>query len=162
MVLPLLATLTKSLRAAYPIVRRGVKLGLSGNAIQRVLIAANMGVARSPLLKLVKAEREGTANQAQLKFLRFGSMPDVDRLPPALTIITRKLAYTVEMRVLHADTDMQDTIQVTVATDTNMTRKQIEDKAREFLDLAPERYPYIILSTQLIAGIKAGKLGTGG
>lgn len=160
MALPILSTLSKAVRRVYPIVRKGVRLGLSGNEIQNALIAADMGVARAPLLRLIKAERESKDLNSQLKFVGLDRMPNIARLAPAKTKILRKLSYTVLINAF--DDFIGETVDtfITISTDVNMTRRQLEQKAQDIFEADNKRYPLQFIAKQLIEGMVAGVLGT--
>jgi len=160
MPLPILAALNKRARAAYPFIRRGVKEGMSANSIQNALIASGMGIARSSLLKIVRAERDAKTESSKLKFLGMDRRPDPRKLPLARTIITRKYAFIVKFFVFNEATLEDEEQYITVSTDNLLTRSQIENTAITAFTDSPERYPNKLLKVQLDEGMQAGVLGT--
>jgi hypothetical protein len=158
--LPLLDTLSAIARQAFPFIVRGVREGLSSNAIGRLLSESGFGIRRQTLLDLVRAQKGVQTAGAALRFLRQNAIPNPNRLPEALTTIRRAFSFTVEVRGRSLETDERVTQHVTVTTDRLLTRREIEELAGEAVERAGDRYGFEQEEAVLIGGLKAGPRGT--
>ena len=130
MPLPLLATLPKTARIAYPIIQAGTRRGLSSRAIESIVRTAGLPISRGrsilPIMRQVQAIEAAGANIRFIpKFLRI----NVVRLPTSLTFIRRNFSFTV--RVVGRDIfgNLIDRF-VTVSTDRRLiTPAEIETAA---------------------------------
>lgn len=160
MALPYLLTLNKTARMAYPLIRSGVRQGLSSRRIAEALQVGGLGIRRSTILEVMKRERALLDHAANLKFLGLNRRPNPDRLPEALTPIRRRYSYTIELRGRIIDTQELITRNVTVASSNLLTRGQAENIARGFVEDDPKTYGIEVDKAQLINVQKAGDLGT--
>lgn len=159
MVIPLLSSLSAGARTAWPIIQRGVREGLSTRAIGRSLSAGGMGIRTQTLHRLATAERTIWQHGQSLKFLTKSSLPNVGRLPVALSKIRRQFSYTVELRGRSPLTGQSLLQHVTIATDQNMTREALESLASEMGVEGKKRYGLVVDQSVLVGGVKAGDLG---
>lgn len=161
MALPILATLSVKARTAYPLIRRMVAQGMGLNAIQDTLKGTVLALRRETLGKIVRAERNIFTFGAALKYLNLNHKPNPDRIPEALTIISKNFSF--EVSVIGFDQAIGERVErfVTVVSDENLFRWEIEDTARFMIENNPQRYPFIIEKITPIKALKAGKLGTG-
>lgn len=157
---PLLFTLGKRASAAFPIIQRGVREGISANSIQTILRASGMGIRRQTLLDIVRAERNIISAGKNLQNIRLGFVPDPRRLPEALTKISRSFNFVV--RITGTDTSTGSTFiqNISVALDKPLTRSRLEAIAVDFIEAEKDRYGINIEEVLLIEGVKAGPLGT--
>jgi len=152
--------LTGAARFSYPFIQRGVREGLSANAIQKALQANDIHLRRTTVLDLVRRERELVSAGSSLKFLNLGSRPDPRRLPEALTAIRRRYSFTVEVRGTLLSNGESRTQNITVVSDRLLTRGEIEATASGFAEGGGERYGMNVDSVVLTRGMKSGALGT--
>lgn len=159
MVAPFLLGLSPRARRASPIIKRGVREGVSSRALARVLQASGLGIRRQTLLDLMRLAGEEAAIGPVLSALGINRRPNPLRLPPAITKIRRAFSFTV--RVRGADIDSGALIEqfVTVTTDTLLTRGQIEAQARLAIEADRGRYPFGITDSLLTGGLRAGAPG---
>lgn len=156
----ILDTLSRTARTAFPIIQRGVREGLSANAIQDVLSGRGLGIRRQTLLDLVRLERGVQETINVLRFIHPGSRPNPDRLPEALTKIRRSFSFNVEVRARRLDTGEPFSQFVTVSTDRLLTRQQIEAQAIRAVERSPDRYGLEAEEALVSTGVRAGPLGT--
>jgi hypothetical protein len=156
----ILDALTKSARAAYPIIQRGVREGLSTSRIQSTLTGAGLGVRRQVLLDIIRVERGLAEAGSILRSLSQDSRPAALGLPDAATRTRRSFSYTVELRGIGAGGSA--TVQhVTVTTDNpGMTIRQITQLAEEMGQRGRDRYGLNVQSATIVRGMKAGEAGT--
>lgn len=156
----LAGSLTAAARLAVPAVMRGVREGLSVSRIADAVRSGGIRIANESLRGLIRAEREIWRHGNSLRYVNLDSVPNPRSLPEALTTIRRNLSYTVEVRGTLTSTGKEWIQNVTVATDRNLTRRQIETAARKAISTAKERYGMDIESVILIRGVRAGSAGT--
>lgn len=128
----LLSKLGKSAAQAYPIIQRGIREGLSANAIQKVLRDSGLGVRRTSLLEVVRAERGVQEAGERLRFLRPDRRPDPSRLPLAITKQRRLYSYTIRIRGADPFTAEPFERWFNVSSDQLLTRNDVEAIAEEF------------------------------
>lgn len=157
---PLIFTLGKRARAAFPIIQRGVREGISANSIQTILRASNMGIRRQTLLDIIRAERGVISAGKDLRNIRLGFVPDPRRLPEALTKMRRSFSFTVRITGTDVSTGEALIQNISVALDKPLTRSQIESIAVDFIEADFERYGLDITEVLLVSGVKAGPDGT--
>ena len=160
MALPFFAALTKRQRAALPIIRAGVKQGLTRNAIQALTREMGTGLRRSSLLQIITNVERQLATGPQLRNLNFNAVPNPNRLPEALTTIRRRFAYHVQITGLDVSSGQTRSRFVTVSTDRHLTRGQIEDEALDFALDDIDTYGLEDVSTLLESGVRSGIFGT--
>jgi hypothetical protein len=160
MPIPLLATLSATARAAYPIIKGGVARGLSANAIQGVLRAQSLGIRRQTLLDIIRAENNIERAQAALRYVGLNRIPNPNRLPQALTRLRRRYSFVVEIAGRAIETGESILQNVTVSLDTVLTRGEIERLAEEAVLSNMQTYGLEIDRATLTSGLQAGIAGT--
>lgn len=159
MALPFLLGLSKTARAAFPIIQGGVARGLSGRGIERALKGAGLGIRRETLLDIIRREQGITRAGAQLRFLGTNRLPNIQRLPTALTRIRRRFSFTVQVTGRSIDSGLELLQNITVSTDTVLTRNELERIAEDAVLANQIRYGLDITSALLIGGKRAGAAG---
>jgi hypothetical protein len=159
MALPLLSRLSPRARRASPIIRRGVREGVSSRELTRVLQQAGLGIRRQVLLDIMRAMSDEAAIGPVLSALGIGRMPNPLRLPPAITKIRRAFSFTVRVRGLETDTGLTAEQFVQVTTDTLLTRGEIEALAQQAIETDLNRYKLTVSAVQLMGGVRAGAPG---
>ena len=159
MPLPLLTTLSAAARAASPIIRAGVAQGLSKNAIARTVKAGGFKIRRTTLLTYVDALKGIERANVQLRFLRLDRVPNIARLPEALTPLFRDYSFLVEVRGVHIASGENIIQHISVSLDAPTTRSEIERMAVEAAMANQKKYEIEVTSSQLIEGLTAGPAG---
>jgi hypothetical protein len=157
---PLLDSLSAIARQAFPIIQRGVREGLSANALGRVLAEGGLGIRRQTLLDIVRAEKGVQVAGAALRFLRETAIPNPLRLPEALTTIRRLYSFMVEVRGIAGDTGERISQFITVTSNTLLTKREIQELALEAVERGGERYDFEPDESLLVGGLRAGPAGT--
>lgn len=161
MPIPFLATLAPRIRALFPIIEAGVARGISSRNINAAIKdATGTGIKRQTLLDVMRKITGLAQKQSQLKFLTRGSVPNINRLPEALTKIRRKLSFRVLVKGFLIDTGEEIFQHVTLTMNAPLTRGRLEDMATELLDDRQERYGMEVLTATLVSGVRAGLAGT--
>lgn len=132
MALPLLYTLPKTARIAYPFIVAGTRRGLSSRAIERTIRAAGLQISRArSILPIMRDERARIAHGLRLKHEPLNATIDVDKLPHAITRLPRgRYSYTVRITGIDVNYNFIDRF-TQVSTDRYLTREQIQDVAYE-------------------------------
>ena len=157
--IPFLLKLSSRARRASPMIRRGVREGVSSRDITRILQKAGLGIRRQTLLDIMRAVGEEAAIGPVLSALGISRRPNPFRLPPALTKIRRAYSFTVRVHGTELDTGITSERFVTVTTDTLLTRGEIEALADEAIGADAGRYPLVYSNTLLVGGLRAGAPG---
>ena len=146
---------------ALPIIRGGVSRGLSSRAINALIKTAfGTGIRRQALLDIIRAEKGIERAGALLKFLPRNKLANPLRMPGALTRIRRQYSFVVRVVGQIAGTGEKIIQNITIATDTNLSRGILEDMAAATVDANQARYGFELESVMLISAIRAGKPGT--
>lgn len=156
----LVESLARSARMALPAIARGVREGFSIARIGEAVRGGGIRIANDSLRALVAAEREIWRAGNALKFLNLSSRPNPRNLPQALTSLRRQYSFTVEVQGTLIQTGKAITQNVTVTTDSLLTRRQIQDLAVSAVESSRARYGISVDRAMLVRGVKAGSLGT--
>ncbi len=159
MAVPFLLTLSARARAASPLIRRGVREGVSSRALTRILQEAGLGIRRQTLLGIMRAVQGEVAIGPVLSALGVDRRPNPFRLPPALTKIRRAFSFAVRVRGAESDTGLEVERFVTVTSDTVPTRREIEALAEQAIESDLDRYKLIVADVLLVGGLRAGAPG---
>ncbi len=159
MVAPFLAGLSARARRASPMIRRGVREGISSRQLTSILQKAGLGIRRQTLLDIMRLMEGEAAIAPVLSALGINSFPNPLRLPPALTKIRRAFSFTVRASGLDADTGAAAEQFVTVTSDTLLTRGEIEALAEQAIESGRDRYKIIQSSFLLVGGVRSGAPG---
>lgn len=160
MPIPFLHTLNLRARTAYPIIRRGVREGLSNRGIAETLRNNKLGINNSVLGEIVRREKAIIQHGQNLKFLPVNRRPNPEKLPVAITQQLREYAYTVRMRWYIEDTGELYTRHITVSSSKLLTRGEAQSIAEEMMQDNPENYPLDFLDSQLVFVQRSGEFGT--
>ena len=156
MVAPFLLRQSPRARRASPIIRRGVREGISSRALTGILQRAGLGIRRQTLLDLMRLIEGEIAIAPILSALGLNRRPNPLRLPPAITKIRRAFSFTVRVRGADSDTGIETEQFVTVTTDTLLTRGEIEALAEQAIESDLSRYKIIVSEFLLTGGVRAG------
>ena len=159
MAVPFLLKLSPRARRASPMIRRGVREGVSSRQLMGVLQKAGLGIRRQVLLDMMRMMQGEAAIGPVLSALGIGRRPNPFRLPPALTKIRRAYSFTVRVLATEPDTGIGTERFVTVTTDTVLTRGEIEELAGQAIEADTNRYPVVYTDTLLVGGLRAGAPG---
>lgn len=161
MPLPFIASLAPRIRALLPIIEGGVARGISSRNInQAIKDATGTGIKRQTLLDVMRRISGVNALSSQLRFLPKTAIPNINRLPVALTRLQRRLSFTIELRGTEVATGNPTTQFVTVTTDTALSREVLESIAEEDARETGRYEDIEITSAILIGGKRAGEAGT--
>ena len=159
MVAPFLLGQSLRARRASPIIRRGVREGISSRALTGILQRAGLGIRRQTLLDIMRLVEGEIAIGPVLSALGLNRRPNPLRLPPAITKIRRAFSFTVRVRGADLDTGIETERFVTVATDTLLTRGEIEALAEQAIESDLSRYKIIVSEFLLTGGLRSGAPG---
>lgn len=159
MAAPFLLGLSARARRASPIIRRAVREGISSRALTGILQKAGLGLRRQTLLDIMRLVEGEIAIGPVLSALGVNRLPNPLRLPPALTKIRRAFSFTVRVRGLDADTGATIERFVTIATDTVLTRGELEELAADAIDRGQDRYKLSATEFLLTGGLRTGTPG---
>ncbi len=159
MVAPFLLGLSPRARRASPIIRRGVREGISSRALTGILQRAGLGIRRQTLLDIMRLVEGEAAIGPVLSALGLNRRPNPLRLPPALTKIRRAFSFTVRALGVDVETGVSREQFVTVTSDTLLTRGEIEALAEQAIETDRDRYQLRETQFQLTGGVRAGAAG---
>lgn len=159
MAAPFLLGLSSRARRASPLIRRGVREGVSSRALTGILQRAGLGIRRQTLLDIMRLVEGEAAIAPVLSALGLNRRPNPLRLPPALTKIRRAFSFTVRASGTDTSTGVLREQFVTVTTDTLLTRGEIEDLAQQAIEREGDPYNLIMASFQLTGGLRSGAPG---
>ena len=159
MVAPFLLRLSLRARTASPIIRRGVREGVSSRALTVILQNAGLGIRRQTLLDIMRLMEGEAAIGPVLSALGINRRPNPLRLPPAITKIRRAFSFRVRVRGSIEDTGEPTERFITVTSDTLLTRGEIEAIADEAIEADRGRYNLVVSDLLLVGGVRAGAPG---
>lgn len=159
MVAPFLLRQSSRARRASPIIRRGVREGISSRALTGILQRAGLGIRRQVLLDIMRLMEGEAAIGPVLSALGINRRPNPLRLPPALTKIRRAFSFTVRVQGVDVETGAFSESFVTVTTDTLLTRGELEALAGEAIEADRGRYGISVSNLLLTGGVRSGLAG---
>ncbi len=159
MVAPFLLGLSPRARRASPIIRRGVREGVSSRALTGILQRAGLGIRRQTLLDLMRLMEGEAAIGPVLSALGVNRRPNPLRLPPALTKIRRAFSFTVRVRGVDKDGSTERFVTVTTDTLPLPTRAELEAFAEQAIEADRARYGLVVSEFLLVGGLRAGAPG---
>lgn len=145
----LLSTMSPKARVAYPIIKSGVRSGLSFNQIRTALAKSELGITSAELSPIVRYERELVIHGQNLKFLPHNRRPNPDRLPTSITSQKSKFLYTVQVFGFIGGSGETFARYVNVATNELITRAEAEEAASHTILGRFDQYKMEVESTQL-------------
>ena len=95
-----------------------------------------------------------------LRNVALDRLPNVNRLPKAITRLRRRYSFTVQVIGRMLETGEQILQNITVATDAPRTRRELERLAEDAIERSQDRYGFEIVSSMLVGGKQAGDVGT--
>lgn len=156
-----LETLSRAARTAYPAIQRGVREGLSSRRIDDALRKEfGSSIRRATLLDIMRREQSVVERSERLKFLGLDRRPSPASLAEALTKIRREYSFTVEVTGTMVSTGASLTQHITVTSDTLLTRREIEEAARDLVESDKDQYGVEVESVTITRGMRAGPAGT--
>ena len=159
MALPLLATLPKTARIAYPIILAGTRRGLSSRAIESIVRQAGLPISRPrsilPIMRAVKAAEVAGAN---VRFIPKKNFINVARLPVSLTFIRRNFSFRVNVLGRDIFGNLIDR-NVTVSTGRSLiTPEEIEAAAGEMVSEEGQSDTLVDVTTMIEFGMQRAEL----
>jgi len=156
MALPLISSLSKTGRKALPLIEAGVSQGLPSRTISQMIKETfGKSIRRSTLLGVMRELGNIKTASETLKFMGKQSTPNPNRLPKALTTIRRKYSFVVKVQGYLTDTNESFTQRITIATDSLMTRAELEARAMAVIESSGEIYKMAVESALLERGVQA-------
>ena len=133
MALPLLATLSKTARIAYPIIEAGTLRGLTSRTIESIVRQSGLSISRGrSILPIMRGVQAIMAAGANIRFIPKGLNINIARLPSALTDIRRQLSFKVRVRGRDVFGNLIERT-VTVSTDRLLITPGEIEEAAQFL-----------------------------
>lgn len=161
MALPLTFSISAAARRALPIIERGVREGLSGTAINNIIREAyGTGIRRQTMFDIIREISGIERASQQLRFVNPTKRPNFNRLPTALTKIRRKYSFVVQITGELLSTGESIIQNITVSTDSLLTRGEIESQAEDVVLNNQPQYGIAVLGSLLVKGVRAGSAGT--
>ena len=136
-----LSLLPKSARAAYPIIRRGHREGLSGREIERRVRQAGLPISRGrsigPIMKALDAlESQGR----RVRFIPSAARINVQRLPPAITDIKKQYQYRMQLFNVSEGNLVSKGIVQYQTNNPNLTPQMVKDEMWDQMKASGEDY----------------------
>jgi hypothetical protein len=143
-----------------PLLRGGVAKGLSLNALNEVIKGVyGRGIRKQTLVDVRRLIKGEISSGPILRNLKRNAIPNINRLPPALTRLRRNLSFIVRVTGIQTDTDLTVDQFVTVALDTAIPREEIERIAEDAILTNQSEYKLVITRSQIQSGSRAGPAG---
>lgn len=135
--------------------------GISSRKLNAVIKAATgQGVRRQVLLDYMRAVAGVKQKSTFLKFLKDNAIPNINRLPTALTTIQRRFSFIVEVRGILIESGETIVQHVTLAMDSPLSKARMQQMAEQIVEDREERYGIEIDRGILLSGVRAGSAGT--
>ena len=114
---------------AYSFAKGAFSRGLSANAAMNLARLTGVGVRRTDFLSIYRELRGQSEAAYHIRSVRKTHLPNVDRLPHAITNIRREYSFNVRLNVRDGQTGDIMRRNITVSTDRLMTVGDIEAEA---------------------------------
>lgn len=161
MPLPILyRELSKRQRAAYPHIIRGVREGLTQRAIETALRGMDLGIRHEVMRGIINQERSRQQYGRSLDLLSPSRMPVARNLPEAMTRLTRRYAFTFEVKGTLIATGQPVTHHITLSMDRLLSIGEMRDRARDLVGSKRDRYGAEVDSVTITGGMREGEEGT--
>lgn len=148
------------LRASVPIIRSAVARGITARETTLLLRGEGFRVRARDVESLFRSFARERATGAILSRLRRSFRPNPLALPESVTKIRRQFSFLVRITGFDRILGQTATRHVSVATDTLLTRGEIEDIAGS-LTFQEDSFPdFIPSSLTLVEGRRSGEQGT--
>ncbi len=155
MALSWLSGWSASARAAYGGIIRGVREGLSARAIGSALRAGGMSFSNAFLFSAVKEVRNLSNAGGLVAALGDNQRADPSSLPFALTEIRRRYSFLVEVQGTSMKSGALMKQNVTVSSDRNLTRLEMEEAAIDAVEEGSDRYGLEDVEATALFGMRA-------
>ncbi len=140
MALPLLQTVSSLVRVNWPFIRQGVARNMSSNAIIGALRTAGQAGRRSDLLRTIRYAREQKAYGERLQTTSPTAIPTRRDIPLAPHKIRREFSYLINIVGTDIDTGQTVTRQVTIATNSILSKAVASQMALDTIEDDEDRY----------------------
>jgi hypothetical protein len=129
----LIATLTKGARSALPFITEAVERGLSTAAVGRALESAGFTVRRQQMLDIVRALKDKELTRPYIQSVRDDLSINPAKLARPLTKTLRRFSFLVKLTGLDADTGLSRAHNLTISSDSLMTKAAIKTLALSYI-----------------------------
>ena len=146
--------------ATWPFILSAIRGGLSGAKTLRALRSGGFSIGNERFYDLFRHATYQEALSSQLKYVRRTFYPNPNRIPEAITKLSRKFVFTVRIRGKSLRTGEMIEDFRSIATDQNMRRIDIENAVKDRASLTDTTEPVEILEATLFGGVKSGISGT--
>ncbi len=155
MPIPLLNTLPRTARAAYPIIVGGVRRGLSTRQIESAVRAAGLQISRGRSIVPLRREllRQDVA-AAALRFVNKNKLINLANLPPSVTPIRGKYSFTYKFTGLDWRGQAMEGFLTVTSDQEALTPGELDESALEAAE-GDQRYPATITSLTLETALQS-------
>ncbi len=143
----------------WPFILSAARRGLSGAATLRALRASKYTIGNEAFGELFRRATIQESLNSQLRFMRRDFMPNPRRLAEAITKQSRAFVFTVRIKGINPATKERDERFVNIATDTLMTRGELEVMAANTVGQGIDSVGLDDTVFTLVGGTRAGMLG---
>ena len=136
-----LSLLPKSARAAYPIIRRGHREGLSSREIERRVRQAGLSISRGrSILPVMRALDALETQGRRVRFIPSAARVNVQRLPPAITDIKKQYQYRMQLFNVSEGNLVSKGIVQYQTNNPNLTPQMVKDEMWDQMKASGEDY----------------------
>lgn len=151
---PILSTLPKTARVAYPIIQTGVRRGLSTRAIERAVRAAGLPISRSSILPIRRAILGIEKVGRNLRNVKSAGVINTRRLPESITRIATRYSYTVRIRGRDIQGNVTERYIQVLTDESRLTRGEIESRAVDIINDNTSQYGILEAQATIIEGVQ--------
>lgn len=123
--MPLIDTLTKGGRAAFPFIQALANGDLSSSQIAKQVKEAGFSVRNQSIYDIVAALRDNQSSAQYLRSLSNHEIPNPAKFGTAVTELLRNYSYKVTVRGRNPDTGESQNRQITVSTNSPLSKDQV-------------------------------------
>lgn len=156
---PLLSLLGAAARLAYPYLRGAVRAGISSRRVIRTLQTLGLGVRRQTVLNIMRADRSIMEFGRRLRFLRMDASPSVRRIPFALTKLSRRFSFLLDVSGFDVETQEAVIKRITISSSKTLPRGVLQNTAIEIVEGGKSRYGITTTGALLVEATQAGDEG---
>lgn len=154
-----LSTLAPSVRLAYPIIKSGVKAGLTTRSLQSLLTKSGLGIRRQTLLDVMRLEKKGFASAKTFRILDPNVLPRRGDFPMSIHRVSQRFNYVFDVQL-----EVQGKVErrnMVVASESVMTLNQATAIVEANVTARPEVYGEgaDVLSVEPTEIFQAGRKG---
>lgn len=154
-----LDTLSSAARTAYPFIRRAVRESLSLAGTRDALRAEGLSLSASVLSQMFSKERRIRDYINTLNLVPPSQKPNPAALPEALTILSRKYSIEVQITGRLVGTGAPVTQNISIATDSLLSRRQIDAAVLEIARKTTTTYGLEYESHEIVGYMREGPAG---